>query len=248
VAEPLLDCPRSWRRGTLEPNRAAGLIARVDTGATPPTRNVALWNGGILWLTPKEIARADAALYVTSTERTLSPEGLKTCGAPVVAPGTVLLTKRAPVGAVAVAGAPMAHNQGFLSFACGPHLRPLYLAYWFIGNRRYLDLVANGSTYPELYKGDLFEFEIAVPDLEAQDRAVDVLVSLEFVARLGPCLERTTTDTSRLRAIQDETRRIERLRDAILPDVLSGRFGATSRSRRARLPSLDRLVEAARLR
>jgi len=63
----------------------------------------------------------------------------------------------------------MATNQGFLNFQCGPGIRPLYLAYWFRANKPYLDLIANGSTYPELYKGDLFEFHIAVPSLEEQD-------------------------------------------------------------------------------
>jgi type I restriction enzyme S subunit len=224
MADPWLECPPSWRRATLEPDAGAGLVARVETGATPSTREQAYWDGGVLWLTPKEIAHADAGLFVTQTERTLSAAGLRASGARVVAPGTVLLTKRAPVGAVAVAGAPMATNQGFLNFTCGPNLRPLYLAYWLMGNRRYLDLVANGSTYPELYKADLFEFEIAVPDLDAQDRAIEFFAALEFVARLGPCLERTTSDPARMQSIQEQTRRIERLRDVVLPAVLSGRI------------------------
>jgi type I restriction enzyme S subunit len=223
VADPLLECPASWRRGTLEPDADAGLIARVETGSTPSTRVEEYWNGGILWLTPKEVARGDTGLFVTRTERTISASGLRSCGARVVAPETVLLTKRAPVGAVAVAAVPMATNQGFLNFTCGPHLRPRYLAYWFMANRRYLELVANGSTYPELYKGDLFEFEVAVPPLDAQDRAIEFFASLEFLVRLGPCLEQTTQDASRMRAIQEETRRIERLRDSILPGVISGR-------------------------
>ena len=45
---------------------------------------------------------------------------------------------------------PMATNQGFLNFQCGTKLRPVYLAYWFRVNKPYLELVANGSTYPEL--------------------------------------------------------------------------------------------------
>ena len=211
-------------------------MVRVETGGTPSTRVSGYWGGEVLWLTPKEITSRESGLFVTTTERTLSASGLRACGARVVPPGTVLLTKRAPVGAVAVAGAPMATNQGFLNFSCGPYLRPLYLAYWLLANKRYLDLVANGSTYPELYKADLFEFEIAVPDLESQDRAVDLLTSLEFVARLGACLERTTAEPSRMRAIHEETRRIERLRDSLLPAVLSGRLDAA----RARVGGAER--------
>src|ERR1700753_556792 len=120
MAEPLLSCPPSWRRGTLEPDAPTGLVLRVETGGTPSTRVNTYWGGGVLWLTPKEITGHDSGLFVTRTERTLSASGLRACGARVVDAGTVLLTKRAPVGAVAVAGAPMATNQGFLNFTCGP--------------------------------------------------------------------------------------------------------------------------------
>ncbi len=224
MADPFLECPPSWRKATLEPEPRAGLIDDVGTGGTPRTGDAASWDGEVLWLTPKEVVRRRAGLFVTQTERTITERGLRTSGARVLAPGTVMLTKRAPVGAVAVAAVPMATNQGFLNFACGPRLRPLYLAYWLLANRPYLDRVANGSTYPELYKADLFEFEIAVPDLDAQDRAVEFFTSLEFLILLGSPLAQTTADAARQRAIEEETRRLRRLRDALLPRVLGGRI------------------------
>jgi type I restriction enzyme S subunit len=222
VADPFLDCPASWRRGSLEPDPERGLVADVGTGGTPPTGRAECWDGDVLWLTPKEVVRKTDGLNVTQTERTITGHGLRSCGARLLAPGTVMLTKRAPVGAVAVAAAPMATNQGFLNFTCGPHLRPAYLAYWLLANRPYLELVANGSTYPELYKGDLFEFEIAVPELEIQDRVIDFFTSLEFVLLLGLPLGQTTTDASRLHALREQTRRLRLLRQALLPRVLSG--------------------------
>ena len=222
MADPYLRCPAAWLRGTLEPDPALGLIERVDTGGTPATTTAEFWDGDVLWLTPKEIARSGRGLHVTQTERTITQLGLQSSGAKLLAPGTVMLTKRAPVGAVAVAAAPMATNQGFLNFTCGPHLRPLYLAYWLTANRPYLDLVANGSTYPELYKGDLFELEIAAPALDTQDRIIDFLASLEFVALLGLPLEQSTVDPSRMPAIHEQTRRLRELRDKLLPAVMSG--------------------------
>jgi type I restriction enzyme S subunit len=227
----------------LEPDALAGLIARVDTGGTPATTVDEYWDGDVLWLTPKEIARSGRGLYVTQTERTITTLGLQSSGAKLLAPGTVMLSKRAPVGAVAVAAAPMATNQGFLNFTCGPRLRPIYLAYWLVANRPYLDLVANGSTYPELYKGDLFEFEIAVPSLEEQDRIVEFFASLEFIALLGLPLEQSTTDLAKLHDIHEQTRRLRDLRDRLLPAVLSGRanvadFAASRpRQRSSRGPS-----------
>ena len=110
----------------------------------------------------------------------------------------------------------------FRSFVCGPNVRPLYLAYWFLANKLYLDLVANGSTYPEIYKSDLFEFTIAVPDLASQDRAIAFLSSLDFLAMVGTPLEQTSVNPNRTQRIHSQSVQLERIRKVLLPAVLSG--------------------------
>lgn len=222
MADPYLRCPSEWKRGTLEPNPLLGLIEKVGSGATPVTTVEEYWGGDVLWLTPRDLTRSHTGLYVTQTERTLTQKGLKKSATTLLPTGTVMLTKRAPVGVVAVNAVPMATNQGFLNFTCGPLLRPAYLAFWLVANGPYLHLVANGSTYPELYKGDLFEFEIAVPDLAQQDRIVEMLNSLEFVALLGLPLEQSSGALARMQKIQGQTRRIRELREKLLPAVMSG--------------------------
>lgn len=222
MAEPFLQCPSDWRRGTLAPLPVNGLILQVDTGSTPLTSKDEYWDGGIPWLTPKEITRFTNNLFVTRTERTISSAGLANSSAKILPTGTVMLSKRAPVGAVAVNAVPMATNQGFLNFTCGPHLRPLYLAYWLRANRPYLDMVANGSTYPEIYVTDLFEFEIAVPEVDVQDKILELIGALQFVSALGLPLEQSVMSTDALLSIQDQNQRLSALREAILPLLLSG--------------------------
>lgn len=222
MAEPFLDCPKDWIRATLEPDVKSPLIRRVDTGSTPSTRRDDYWDGDIPWLTPREVTGMKDGLYVSQTERTITTAGLSSCSAKILPPGTVMLTKRAPVGAVVVNAVPMATNQGFLNFQCGPKLRPLYLAYWFRANRPYLDLVANGSTYPELYRSDLFEFEIAVPTIEVQDQIIQVLSALQFVAVMGLPLEQSVMSPEEMLTIQNQTRRLSTIRDQIMPLLLSG--------------------------
>jgi len=224
MAEPFLDCPKDWVRATLEPDAKSPLIRRVDTGSTPSTRRDDYWDGDIPWLTPKEVTGMTDGLFVSQTERTITTAGLSSCSAKMLPPGTVMLTKRAPVGAVVVNAVPMATNQGFLNFQCGPKLRPLYLAYWLRANRPYLDLVANGSTYPELYRGDLFEFEIAVPAIEVQDQIIQILSALQFVAVMGLPLEQSVMSPEEMLIIQNQTRRLSTIRDQILPLLLSGQL------------------------
>lgn len=222
MAEPFLKCPQHWLRATLEPDQKTGLILRVDSGGTPSTTESENWDGDIPWLTPKDITTMIDGVYVSRTERTITRRGLDNSAAKLLPVNTVMLTKRAPVGAVAINAVPMATNQGFLNFQCGPRLRPLYLAYWLKANKIYLERVANGSTYPELYKNDLFEFEIAVPSLEEQDTILSVISALQYVSLLGLPLEQSATSAEEMIRMQEQNRRLSSIRDAILPMLLSG--------------------------
>lgn len=222
MAEPLLQCPPYWLRASLQPNQKIGLIAHVDSGGTPSTTDSENWDGDIPWLTPKDITSMLDGIFVSKTERTITKRGLHSSAAKLLPVGTVMLTKRAPVGAVAINAVPMATNQGFLNFQCGPKLRPLYLAYWFKANSAYLNMVANGSTYPELYKSDLFEFEIAIPPSEEQDAILSVISALQYVSLLGLPLEQSMTAPEEMILMQEQNRRLRSIRDAILPMLLSG--------------------------
>ena len=224
MAEAFLDHPAGWKVITLEPKNGSGYIERVESGGTPSTSVDEYWDGDVPWLTPKEITRGNGALYVSSTERNITEFGVQSSAAKLMPVGTVMLTKRAPVGAVAISTVPMCTNQGFLNFICGEKLLPTYLAYWLVANKKYLDAVANGSTYPELYKGDLFEFQMAVPSIEQQK---EILRTISAAKQLALCLDATShsaievADVLKLQKLRD---RIDHFYSALLPIILSGRF------------------------
>lgn len=224
MAEPYMDYPKYWTRTLLSPDPEKKYIAKVDTGATPSTKKDEFWDGDIAWLTPKEINNMNGRLFVSRTARQISEAGLKHSAAKLLPPGTVMLTKRAPVGLVVINAKPMTTNQGFLNFTCGPLLRPQFLAYWLKSNRPYLYAVANGSTYPELYSSDLFEFEIGIPPLEYQDKVIKVIDSIQAVVAMESSLEQLTSDPERLSEIQDKSKRIKQLRDELLPMLISGQI------------------------
>lgn len=221
MAEPYLNNKKDWLVTSLEPNPLHGVILNVDSGGTPSTKNEEFWDGNIPWLTPKEITDSEA-IFISDTERKITEEGLKNSSAKLLPVGTVMLTKRAPVGAVTVNAIPMSTNQGFLNFTCGEKLRPLYLAYWLKVNKDYLDAVANGSTYPELYKSDLFEFEIAIPPIQLQDRIIDFVSSLQFQIFLSKPLEQAIKEPKEVVSLQEQNTRLIRLRNMILPLLMSG--------------------------
>src|SRR5205823_3993356 len=116
VADPYLECPRDWETGSLSPTPNGPFVVRSETGATPSTSRPEYWDGDVPWLTPKEVTDLDGSIYVSRTVRSITPEGLRGSSAKLMPAGTVMLTKRAPVGSVVVNAVPMATNQGFLNF------------------------------------------------------------------------------------------------------------------------------------
>jgi hypothetical protein len=231
MAEPYLRCPPSWTKTTLSPDPHSGLVVRVETGSTPSTKRPEYWDGDIPWLTPKEVTDLDGSIFVSRTERCITETGLAASAAKLMAPGTVMLTKRAPVGAVVVNTVPMATNQGFLNFTCGPLLLPAFLAAWLKANKPYLDLVANGSTYPELYLSDLFEFEIGVPPIEYQRRIVDVINAFQVVLAMESSLEQLTVTPEALAAVHLKARKLRMLRESLLPLLLAGEIALSGAPR-----------------
>jgi len=169
---------RNWPIITLEKNPELEYILDVSSGSTPSTRVRENWDGLVLWLTPKEITQRNQPRYVYNTQRTLTQEGSLRAGQ-IFPANSVMLTKRAPVGAVIINKMPMATNQGFLSFVCGRKLIPEFLYYWLKINKKYLDVVANGSTYDELYAYTLFEFGMAVPTIPEQEKIVEFLGAVD---------------------------------------------------------------------
>lgn len=222
MADPLLTNPPEWTMTTLEPRKDGAYITHADSGGTPSTTVEAFWDGEIPWLTPKEITRNSQGIYVSATERNITDAGIIGSGAKVLPAGTVMLTKRAPVGAVAINAIPMATNQGFLNFRCGEQLRPMYLAHWFKINLPYLKQVANGSTYRELYKSDLFEFHIAVPPIKEQDAILSIINALQYVIQLGLQIELSVVSPEEMLKVQNQSRRLQLLREFMLLHLFSG--------------------------
>lgn len=224
MAEAFLVHPAGWKVITLEPKKGSGYIEQVESGGTPNTTVDEYWDGDIPWLTPKEITRANGALYVSTTERTITDLGVQASAAKLMPVGVVMLTKRAPVGAVAISTVPMCTNQGFLNFICGDKLLPAYLAYWLVANKRYLDAVANGSTYPELYKGDLFEFEMAVPSTEQQKEILRTISSAKQLVLSLDAISHSAIEVADVLKLQKLRNRIDHFYETLLPVTLSGQL------------------------
>jgi len=95
--------------------------------------------------------------------------------------GTVLLTSRAPIGKVAIAGTDMYCNQGFKNLHCSDVVYNKYL-YWFLkGNNEYLNSLGRGATFKEISKSIVEDIRIPLPPQEVQ---IQIARELDAVSEL----------------------------------------------------------------
>ncbi len=154
-------------------------VATVGNGGTPSTKNQKYWNGKILWLTPKELSGFEN-MEIFDTERKISDQGLNHSSAALFPTGTVLFTSRAPIGYIAIAGVPMATNQGFKNFVCdSKQLNNKFLYFFLRLKKKYLQSLGRGATFTEISKTIVERVEIPLPPLGIQKQIVAKLSAVQ---------------------------------------------------------------------
>ena len=101
----------------------------------------------------------------------------------MVPEGSVLLSSRAPIGLVAVAGMPMCTNQGFKNLVCGPDVDPWYLFGWCKIRTTYLQSLGRGATFKEISKRIVESIELPLPPMQRQRRFRSRLTNLTSIHR-----------------------------------------------------------------
>lgn len=150
-----------------------GEICEIVSGSTPKTGIPEYWDGDIKWITPAEIS--DESYIVEDSARHITILGVQKTGLTPFPKGTVILSSRAPIGKVAIAGCEMYCNQGFKNLICSKVIDNRYL-YWFLkGHTEYLNSLGRGATFKEISKKIVSEIEINVPAIEKQRDAVEIL-------------------------------------------------------------------------
>ena len=80
-------------------------------GSTPKSDVHEYWNGNIQWITPADLSRLQA-IETTESIQSISSEGLNSCGATMVPSGSIVISTRAPIGSLGIAGIGLCTNQG----------------------------------------------------------------------------------------------------------------------------------------
>ena len=185
-----------------------GDLGEIVGGGTPSKKVEEYYvDSGIAWLTPKDLAR-DSSTFRHHGAIDISELGLRKSSARLLPRGTVLFTSRAPIGYIAIASGETSTNQGFKSIVPHPEFGTAFTFYLLKQLTPEIVSSANGSTFKEISKGGLASISFDAPD-RASVR--------EFNSLVQPLLDLQE-------ARESETCRLSKLRDALLPELMSGRM------------------------
>ena len=189
-----------WRGTTL------GEIAQVVSGGTPKTKVPEYWGGDIVWVIPSEVVAQEGGV-IKQSERMITQAGFSGSSAKMLPKGAVLLTSRATIGAVALAGVPLCTNQGFASLVPSEAVMSHFLMYWCQANTHEFTLRSGGNTFKEVSRKKVARIPITLPPLSEQRKVVDLIKSVDnHIGALHACVDLASG-----------------LRTGLLSDLLSGR-------------------------
>lgn len=166
-----------------------GDVCTVVSGTTPKTSCPEYWDGDINWVTPAELNDDSDIIY--ESQRKLTKKAVMESGLKSFPQGTVLLSSRAPIGKVAIAGVEMYCNQGFKNLICSDAIYNRYLYHFLKSKTQYLNLLGRGATFKEVSKGIVENIEIPLPSISEQRCIASILDKVtDLIAKRRTQLEK----------------------------------------------------------
>ena len=159
--------PEGWE--TLKMKSVFSVIA----GATPDSSETTFWDGDIVWVTPADFKSKDH--YISEGKRFISQKGYESCATTIVPAGSIVVSKRAPIGSVVIARKDLCTNQGCLSFVPTPKANSNFYYYALSVFTEALEMYGTGTTFKEISAFDFSNFRIPYPSLPEQQAIADYL-------------------------------------------------------------------------
>ena len=156
------EVPLDW---TIIPTK---YLFNIESGATPRSENPDYFDGDIVWITPADYKTKD--VYISAGKRYLTKNGFDSCSAVVVPAGSIIFTKRAPIGNVAICATELCTNQGCLS--CVPKAGDSTKFFYYLMSicTDAYNLLGSGTTFKEISAFSFANFILIRPMLQEQQK------------------------------------------------------------------------------
>lgn len=152
---------------------ATKYLYRIESGATPKSENPDYFDGDIPWITPADYKTDD--VFVSGGRRSLTEQGLNSCSTTLIPKGSIIFSKRAPIGSVAINSETLCTNQGCLS--CIPRTNDLSKYFYYVMSvmAEQYNLLGSGTTFKEISANNFANFILPQPTIQEQQLIVSFL-------------------------------------------------------------------------
>ncbi|MBP3193783.1 restriction endonuclease subunit S [Natronogracilivirga saccharolytica] len=140
---------------------------KILNGSTPSSSESSYWDGDIVWVTPDDLSK-NSDSDIRDSRRRISQSGYNSCGATIAPPNSIVVSTRAPIGYVAIAGVSLCCNQGCRILAPNKTLDSKFFYYQLLSAGSELSSRGRGTTFTELSYGQLASVELLSPPLDEQ--------------------------------------------------------------------------------
>ena len=148
-------------------------VITIISGGTPKTTNPAYWNGSIPWISIKDFAPVNR--YITSTEKSITLEGLKNSATNLLQKDDIIISARGTVGEIALIPYEMSFNQSCYGLRSKGQLSSQYLFYWLKANKEKLLQNVHGAVFDTITKTSFDNLEIEIPEPALERHIVDTV-------------------------------------------------------------------------
>ena len=135
-------------------------LYEIQSGATP-SPDEENWDGDVTWITPADYKTKDK--YILSGKRNLSDIGYKSCSTTIIPTGSIVFSKRAPIGTVALAATELCTNQGCLSCVPKANISNVYFYYVMSIGTEHFELLGRGTTFKEISANSFGDCKLPFP-------------------------------------------------------------------------------------
>lgn len=189
-------------------NKQLGKVTDIGIGRTPPRKEFQWFSinpNDIKWISIKDLG--DDGVFISNTSEYLTEEAVKKFNIPIIPKNTVVLSFKMTVGRVAITAEDMLSNEAIAHFKFNENtpFSKEYL-YLFLKTYRYDSLGSTSSIVTAINSTMIKEMEITIPDSQTMN---------EFEERTEPLFKKISQN-------QIQIRTLEKLRDTLLPKLMSG--------------------------
>ncbi|EJF51860.1 restriction endonuclease S subunit [Saprospira grandis DSM 2844] len=182
---------KDWKKVKL------GEVCEIVSGSTPKRNNVEYWEEGIIpWVTPKDLSKLNTR-FLEDIPEYITELGYRSCSTTLLPTNSLLFSSRAPIGHIAINKEPVCTNQGFKSFVPKTMLDVHYLYYTMYFFKEQVQALGTGSTFKEVSKRVISDFQIPLPPL-AEQKAI--AAQLDRADKVRQALAQSLADYDRLLA------------------------------------------------